>query len=410
MTWPALTVPRFVRTAVDPPVRALEPLDLGVGMDLDAGAVGAARVAPHDRVVADDPARRVVERAHDRIGRRRRRRSAAGTAASTSAASTSCESIPFRRLTSARLAITNIARSECASVRWPHCENSRLKSSSADSRSYMLDAGVVEARALGRLVVRAQDRRVAPRGARADVALLEHGHVADAELAEVVRGRQAVRAAADDHDVVAVAQLAAPAPHPPGPEDLTHRARHRPTRPRRPGHRRGAAASATTSHRYSPERPADEHEQLVLGLAQHVARACARPSPGRKPATGVIAGARRSRRSAPAARARRGPASASAASPQVTSTTVVRRPRPRVTARQRRRPQPGSASTSAGVSPDTTRRRSRARRPGSSATAPAAPTIGASARPPWSSSLRQLRAVGERDRLAQQLALAPGSP
>ena len=40
------------------------------------------------------------------------------------------------RLTSARLAITNIARSEWASVRWPHCENSRLKFSSCESPSY----------------------------------------------------------------------------------------------------------------------------------------------------------------------------------------------------------------------------------------------------------------------------------
>ena len=35
-------------------------------MDLDAAAVGTARKAPHHRVVPDDPARRVVERAHDR--------------------------------------------------------------------------------------------------------------------------------------------------------------------------------------------------------------------------------------------------------------------------------------------------------------------------------------------------------
>src|SRR5581483_7592834 len=37
----------------------------GVLVDLDARPVGRAREAPHDGVVADDPARRVVERAHD---------------------------------------------------------------------------------------------------------------------------------------------------------------------------------------------------------------------------------------------------------------------------------------------------------------------------------------------------------
>ena len=53
----------------DPVAAALEARDLGVLMDLDAAAVGRAREAPHDRVVADDPARRVVERADDRVRR-----------------------------------------------------------------------------------------------------------------------------------------------------------------------------------------------------------------------------------------------------------------------------------------------------------------------------------------------------
>src|SRR5271156_3287273 len=93
-----------------------------------------------------------------------------------------------------------------------------------------LDARVIEARALRRLVVRAQDRRVAARGARTDVALLEDGHPLDSELAEVVGGCKTVRTCPDDDHVVGVAQLAARPPHPP----------------------RAAAASATTRHRYSP--------------------------------------------------------------------------------------------------------------------------------------------------------------
>ncbi len=84
-------------------------------------------------------------------------------------------------------------------MRWPCCEKSRLKSSSAARPSYSLTLALVERGALGRAVVRADDRRVAAGGARADVALLEHGDVADAVvLREVVRGREAVRAAADD--------------------------------------------------------------------------------------------------------------------------------------------------------------------------------------------------------------------
>ena len=48
-----------------------------VGVDLGAGRVGPAREPPDDRVVADDPAGRVVERAHhriDRVARHRHRR------------------------------------------------------------------------------------------------------------------------------------------------------------------------------------------------------------------------------------------------------------------------------------------------------------------------------------------------
>ena len=59
----------------------------------------------------------------------------AGASRLTSSGPMKRESMPIRRLTSARSAITNAARSPWASVRWPHCENSRLKSSSLDSPS-----------------------------------------------------------------------------------------------------------------------------------------------------------------------------------------------------------------------------------------------------------------------------------
>ena len=62
-----------------------------------------------------------------------------------------------------------------------------------------------------------------PGRARADVVLLEDRDVGDAVLAsQVVGGRQAVRAAADDDDVVGVLELRARAPHPALAEDVTH--------------------------------------------------------------------------------------------------------------------------------------------------------------------------------------------
>ena len=137
-----------------------------------------------------------------------------------------------------------------------------------------LQRRVVEARALRRLVVGAQDRRVAPGGARADVALLEHRHVADpVVLGEVVRGGEAVRAAADDHDVVGVLELAAPAPHAAGAEEVTHAAsRERlPSGSSASSPRAAAEARGGVGHHgphVAAERRAEQHQVAVLALAQ----------------------------------------------------------------------------------------------------------------------------------------------
>ena len=121
-----------------------------------------------------------------------------------------------------------------------------------------LDRGVVEARALGGLVVGAQDRRVAPGRAGADVALLEHADVGDPVVAgQVVGGREAVRAAADDHHVVAVAQLAAAAATS-GACGTGHASGASRTRPqaRRPPARRAARRRRRTPSRRSAAYPA----------------------------------------------------------------------------------------------------------------------------------------------------------
>src|SRR5690606_7088214 len=52
-------------------------------------------------------------------------------------------------------------------------------------------------------VIRADDRRVAPRIAAAEPAFLKDGHVTDAVLlGEIIRGRQSMPAGTDDNDVV----------------------------------------------------------------------------------------------------------------------------------------------------------------------------------------------------------------
>src|SRR6266508_1547535 len=63
---PAVDVSARREHARDAAVRLLDGEDLRVGVDLDAATVGAAREPPDDRVMADDPAGAVVERADDR--------------------------------------------------------------------------------------------------------------------------------------------------------------------------------------------------------------------------------------------------------------------------------------------------------------------------------------------------------
>ena len=83
-----------------------------------------------------------------------------------------------------------------------------LKSSSLAQIAKQLDRFLVERDAFGRQIVRAHDRRVARGVAAGEIALLEHGDLADAVmLGEVVGRRQTVAAAADDDDVVGVAGL-----------------------------------------------------------------------------------------------------------------------------------------------------------------------------------------------------------
>ena len=203
---------------------------------------------PDDGVVPDDPARRVVERAEDRIRGSLREVELRAELADLVRVD-DLESIPRSLFTSARSCIVIIARSECASVRCPCCENIRLKSSSRRQALVELDALAVERRALGRAVVRADDRRVPPGRARADVRAARGRDVLDAVvLREVVRGREAVRAAADDHDVVAALQLVPRAPHPLREEDLliTRSPRDRRARRARPRRRSGRAPAART--------------------------------------------------------------------------------------------------------------------------------------------------------------------
>ena len=64
--------------------------------------------------------------------------SSCGQSASISAGPMTLELTPSSLFTSARSCIVTSARSECASVRCPRCENMRLKPSFCESFSYNL--------------------------------------------------------------------------------------------------------------------------------------------------------------------------------------------------------------------------------------------------------------------------------
>ena len=249
-----------------------------------------------------------------------------------------------------------------------------------------LDRGVVEARALGRLVVRAQDRRVAAGRARADVALLEHRDVGDAALLEVVRGREAVRAAADDHDVVAVLELRPRPPHAALAEDVTHRRRllersaSTPTGPPP----RWPAASATTVHTY-----------CAVGGAERASGSGPRPRRGSQPrrardrARAPVARRRDLRAQVERAEARERLARQRAGEPQRAEARSVTSRSPPASAPRRRGPARASASSAA-----TCRRRRRGR----------AAELERARRLALQLVLAQVRDVGEADRVRSGLA------
>ena len=169
-------------------------------------AAGLLGVAPDDGVVADDPAGRVVERALDRprhvLADVDLRAELLHLLPVDHAAVDPEQLVHLGALVLHDERAVGVREREVPVLREHHVEVEV-----GGELLVELDALRVERGALGRAVVRADDRRVPPGRARADVALLEDRDVGDAVVdREVVRGREAVRAAADDDDVVVLLQ------------------------------------------------------------------------------------------------------------------------------------------------------------------------------------------------------------
>ena len=163
-------------------VRAVDAGDLGVRVDLRAARVRAACEAPDDRVVADDAARRVVQRAEHRmhgvVGHLHRRAQRLDLVGPDEPRVDAVEPVDLGAVGHDEHRAVRVGEREMTAAAEEDVEVEVLRQPVVE-----LQRRVVEPRALRRLVVRAQDRRVAPGGAGADVVLLEHRDVGDAVLA-----------------------------------------------------------------------------------------------------------------------------------------------------------------------------------------------------------------------------------
>ena len=192
-------------------------------MDIDAELVRGACECPDDCVVPDDAAGRVVEGSHDRPGRALRdvelRAERLDLGGADDARVDAEQLVHLRTLLHRHERPVGVRECQVPALREHEVEAELLRELLVQPHALP-----VELRALGSPVVGADDRRVPARGAGTDVRLLQDADVLDpVPLRQVVGGRQPVRAASDDDDVVAALELAARAPHPPWDEDVLHR-------------------------------------------------------------------------------------------------------------------------------------------------------------------------------------------
>ena len=213
--------------AVAAAVANVEAGDLDALVDVDAGAPDLLREAPDDGVVADDPARRVVESAEDRPG---------DVVADVDLGAEPLHLVPVDHAARDAEQLVHLGAlvlddERAVGVREREVPVLREHEVEVELGGELLverDALAVERRALGRPVVRADDRRVPAGRPGADVALLEDRDVRDPVVPrEVVRRREAVRAAADDHDVVVAPERVRAPEHALPEEDVLHGASSR---------------------------------------------------------------------------------------------------------------------------------------------------------------------------------------
>ena len=206
--------PRVVSTPTTRPPCNSNARDLGLLVNLDAAAVGAAAVAPGHGVVARDRPGRVEQRPQDG------RMSGASHVDHRNAAfdEGGVDGLGIHAVMLVDLGSPAHGAHRRIRVRQGVMAARRIEQIQIEVFAQVLPqahALVVELDALGGQVIRADDRGIAAGVAAADIAFFEHGDVADAVIASQVIGcGQAVAAAADDHHIVAGLQRVMPREHP----------------------------------------------------------------------------------------------------------------------------------------------------------------------------------------------------
>ena len=199
--------PRVVRTPADPAIGHVDAGDLGVLMDVHTEGIRAAGVPPDDGVVPDDASRRMPQRAEYRVPRALADVNERGQPLDLSwidhLGIDALDLVHLRAPAHRPQRGVAVRQGEMAALREHHVEVEVGSEPAVE-----LDRAVVEPDPLWRQVVRAENRRVAARAARSQVALVQHGDVGYPVIGgQVIGGSQPVHAAADDDHVVGALQV-----------------------------------------------------------------------------------------------------------------------------------------------------------------------------------------------------------
>ena len=187
--------PRVVSTAATAPSVAADPRHLAVLDDVDAERIGAARIAPRDRVVARNAAAplqraaehriadvaRDVERRAERLALLRRQPLVVDA----------IEPVGMDMALEHLDVVNGVREHHHAARREHHIVIELLRQAFPELQRVVVDRGAFVPE-----IVRADDRRVAPGVAAAEPALLQHRHIGDAVFfRQIVGGRQPMPAA-----------------------------------------------------------------------------------------------------------------------------------------------------------------------------------------------------------------------